>query len=112
MPTALTVPTVKPEFSRKLNDPVFAASVVMLLLVFVSVYAPVEPSSSRPVALIRLLCVTLPVELKVRLPVVVSPTLDVTVPTVPIANPEFSRNETEPVEPASVVIAFALSVRT
>ena len=37
MPTVLTVPTVKPEFSRKLKDPVLAASVVMLLLVFVSV---------------------------------------------------------------------------
>jgi hypothetical protein len=53
----------------------------------------------------------LPAELNVRLPVVVRPTLEVTVPTVPIAKPEFSKNETEPVDPASVVIALAPSLK-
>ena len=37
MPTALTVPTVKPEFSRNVIVPVLAASVVIALLVCVSV---------------------------------------------------------------------------
>ena len=45
----------------------------------------------KPLALMRLLCVTVPVELNLKLPVVVMPTLEVTVPTVPIAKPLFSK---------------------
>ena len=74
-------------------------------LVLVNVNVP-EPNSSRPLATIFCDCVTVPVELNVVLPVVVRPT----VLTVPIAKPEFSRNETVPVFPAKVVIALAVSV--
>ena len=59
----------------------------------------------------RLLWVTVPVELKVRLPLVVMPTLEIAVPTVPIAKPEFSRNDTVPVLPAKVVIALPVLVK-
>ncbi|BEI37600.1 hypothetical protein PHIN7_13240 [Polynucleobacter sp. HIN7] len=52
------------------------------------------------------LCVTLPVLLKVKLPVVVRPT----VLTVPIAKPEFSVNDTVPVLPAKVVMALLVLV--
>ena len=69
------------------------------------------PSNSKPLALIKLLCVTVPMLLNVRLPVVVMPTLDVTVPTVPMAKPLLSKNDTVPVLPAKVVMALAVSVK-
>ena len=49
----------------------------------------------------------MPVVLKVVLPVVVKPT----VLTVPIAKPEFSKNDTVPVLPAKVVIALEVLVK-
>ena len=101
IPTLLTVPTVKPEFSKKVIVPVFAAKVVMALPVFVNVYTPPVPSSSRPDAETFSVCVTVAVLLSVVLPEVVKPI----VLTVAITNPEFSTKETVPVLPASVVIA-------
>ena len=50
---------------------------------------------------------TLAVELKVMLPVVVKPIVF----TVAISNPEFSTKETLPVLPAKVVIAFEVLVK-
>ena len=52
-------------------------------------------------------CVTAAVELSVKLPEVVNPT----VLTVPISKPEFSRNDTVPVLPAKVVIALPVLVK-
>ena len=73
--------------------------------VLVNVYVP-EPKSSRPDAATFCDWVTVAVLLKVVLPVVFKPTVF----TVPIANPEFSKNDTVPVLPAKVVIALAVSV--
>ena len=65
------------------------------------------PNNSKPVAAIACDCVTVPVLLKVVLPVVVKPTVF----TVPIAKPEFSTSETKPVLPAKVVIALLVLVK-
>ena len=74
--------------------------------VLVNVNVPV-PNNSRPEAATFCDWVTVPVELNVVLPVVVKPAVF----TVPIAKPEFSKNDTVPVLPAKVVIALAVSVK-
>ena len=84
------------------------ARVVMALPVFVRVNVPPTPKSSSPVAVIGWLCVTVPVVLKVRSPLVVIPTVF----TVPMAKPLFSRKLTVPVLPARVVMAFVPAVRS
>ena len=57
--------------------------------------------------LIKLDCVTVPVELKVKLVLAVKPA----VLTVPMAKPLFSRKETVPVLPAKVVMALPVLVK-
>ena len=54
IPTVFTVPTVYPEFSTKVIEPVLPAKVVMALEVLVKVYVPFVPNSSRPAAAIKL----------------------------------------------------------
>ena len=69
---------------------------------------PPVPSNSSPAAVIAADWVTMPVELKVVLPLVVKPTVLL---MVPIAKPEFSTKETVPVLPAKVVIALEVLVK-
>ena len=106
-PTVFTVPIANPLFSTKEIVPVLPAKVVIALLVLVRLYAPPEPRSSTPAAAIKLDWVTVPVLLKVVLPLVVKPTVF----TVPISKPLFSTKETVPVLPAKVVIALPVLVK-
>ena len=87
--------------------PVLPAKVVMALLVLVKVKLPAVPNNSKDGVSILAVCVTLAVELKVRLVVAVKPA----VLTVPMAYPLFSRNDTVPVLPAKVVMALLVLVK-
>ena len=107
-PTVFTVPIAKPELPAKETVPVLPANAVIVLPVLVNVNTPAVPSNSRPAAVMAADWVTVPVELKVVLPLVVKP---VALPMVPIAKPLFSTNDTVPVLPAKVVIAFEVLVK-
>ena len=68
---------------------------------------PLVPNNTKLGVLMRLDCVTVPVELRVKLVAAVKPA----VLTVPIAKPEFSTKDTVPVLPAKVVIALPVLVK-
>ena len=103
-PAVLTVPIVQLALLFvRFTDPVLPATVAIELPLFVSVYVPPVPNSSRPALLINAVWVTVPVVVMVVFPVVVRP------PLLIVSIDQFAAllvRLTEPVEPASKDMLF------